>query len=1143
VTASTPLRGFLDHADWHGAEGWAFNPDDRSERIELEIVDNGRPIRTVVADRPRAGLAEAGIGDGGHSFQVVFDPPLSHAEHHVLRVRRRTDGRELEKSGVILEAKQEAPGDDAIRLHIDSPAIADGKAEIGPHSGLFIEGWAVALHKVAEIEIFLDGASIGLARHGLPRKGLDAAFPAYPDALHGGFAFSASRRPADGVHKVTVVVRDWHGIANSSEFSLNALPASSGPGAWSIRRQVGAAERALKLGLIETVQHPPSYVVALIVPTPDATARDAVEVTLSSLRRQAYPAWQVAIVAPEGDSAAGAPPAGPDLESHMLAEGDIPAALAANGAQLVVLHAGDELGVDALLELAAASVREPEADFVYGDEQRIDPATGRLAPCFKPGWSPELLLSTNYIGRPWAVSADLVRRAAVSVADGDYDLALRLTEQAAKIVHVPRILCRRGAEPVDHADRDRPALARATERRGIAGEVLAGGVPGLYRLKRAVSTTGLVSIVMPTAGVGGLVKKAIGTLRAVTAYRNVEIVVVDNIPDGDAAMRDWVKQNADTVVRLDAPFNWSRFNNEGVAAAKGEFLLFLNDDIEIVQPDWLDALLEHAERPEVGIVGPKLLYPDSGGVQSAGAFLSDTGGRNAFRFLEADAPGPFGLAMTQRDVVAVTGACMMVRRDVFDRLGGFDEAHDIVNNDLDFCLRAHRAGLRAVFTPYATVIHHEKASRSNLEESHDSERFTAAWGTFFAEGDPFFSPHLSKSYDDFIPDPEPVEIVYPARPLGRPDDVRSILVLKPDQIGDFVTAFPAFRRLKENFPGATLTVLAAPASLELQQLEPAIDWMIPLNGLDLRRTLADGFADDETLAAAMRPLRASGFDLAIDMRRQPETRVLLQRTGARWLAGFDPGGLFPWLDVAEPWVGDRQRIGRQRSAGADLVALADAVGQAFRPAEPLRTPSRREARTAVAGIEALAPILAGWVDRRIAVIHPGAGAENRRWPAEHFAGLIDLLAEQADMRCLVAGAADDMEIVEAVTVQVKDQDRVRAIAGQVPLGDLPLLLAACDLFVGNNSGPQHIAAALGVPTVNVHPGVIDPSEWAGVGPATLSVRRAVSCSPCYLAEVGQCHRDLACLRGLSPRDVFSACRELLGLVTTPHLSQHEESLR
>jgi hypothetical protein len=216
VTDAIPLRGFLDHADWHGLEGWAFNPSDQKERIELEILDNDRPIRTIVADRPRAGLADAGIGDGGHSFLVVFDPPLSPAERHVLRVRRRSDGQELEKSGVILEAEQKVPADDPIRLHIDGPVIVDGQAEIGPHSGLFIEGWAIALHKVAEIEIFLDGISIGLARHGLARKGLEAVFPAYPDVLHGGFAFSASRRPADGMHTVTVVVRDWHGTVHST---------------------------------------------------------------------------------------------------------------------------------------------------------------------------------------------------------------------------------------------------------------------------------------------------------------------------------------------------------------------------------------------------------------------------------------------------------------------------------------------------------------------------------------------------------------------------------------------------------------------------------------------------------------------------------------------------------------------------------------------------------------------------------------------------------------------------------------------------------------------------------------------------------------------------------------------------------------
>jgi GT2 family glycosyltransferase len=145
-------------------------------------------------------------------------------------------------------------------------------------------------------------------------------------------------------------------------------------------------------------------------------------------------------------------------------------------------------------------------------------------------------------------------------------------------------------------------------------------------------------------------------------------------------------------------------------------LLFLNDDIEIIQDDWLDAMMEHAQRQEVGITGPQLLYAD-GTVQHAGMFLSNNGiGRHAFRFAAKDDPGYFGLALTQRNVMAVTGACMLVRRETFDRLGGFDEAHEIVNNDLDFCLRAHSVGLLTVFTPYARLIHYELASRASMKE-------------------------------------------------------------------------------------------------------------------------------------------------------------------------------------------------------------------------------------------------------------------------------------------------------------------------------------------------------------------------------------------------------------------------------------------
>ena len=169
-------------------------------------------------------------------------------------------------------------------------------------------------------------------------------------------------------------------------------------------------------------------------------------------------------------------------------------------------------------------------------------------------------------------------------------------------------------------------------------------------------------------------------------------------------------------------FNWSRFNNAGAAAAHGDYLLFLNDDIDMSQPDWLEVLLEQARRPDVGVVGARLLYP-AGTVQHAGQYLADGHARHAFRFADAGTPGPFGLATVTREVIAVTGACQLMRRGVFTQLGGYEEAHSIVNNDLDFCLRSWRAGLAVIYTPHASLIHHELASRAALDDIYDAARF------------------------------------------------------------------------------------------------------------------------------------------------------------------------------------------------------------------------------------------------------------------------------------------------------------------------------------------------------------------------------------------------------------------------------------
>jgi len=1165
-----PVSGFAFHWDEAALEidgrltvrGWAVGAAP-IESIAV-LLDGGEVGRARLAlDRPDVGNRFPSLPHArqpGFAFDTRVAKRIG-AGHRIGARVLLVNGQSLEEELTVTASAPrrlggaEIAGSADLRLQVDFPYLTNGAVQTPVRGNLAISGWALARAGVAAIEIAIDGIPTALADHGLRRLDIRNAFPDWSDALSSGFnALLPHRVLTNGAHTVRVTLRDKAGRAAATEFRIAVEEPSDTAGPWSLRRRIEPAEADLFQRILDHRGWHPVFLVLLPV-AEDRESLHQARATIASLCAQAYSNWRLLLV-PQGTRGREADA----LCAEMGAAGEraeivrevTPAAIAeigrrlgigAAGMFLTVLTAGDRLGCDAFLEMAMATALHPGADFLYSDERAVNPASGAVEAYFKPQWSPDLLLSANYVGRLWCARADLLDGIAdpaeALLSHGEYDLILRCTERAAAIRHLPAVLCERAAHPRPALPRkrgrvregagpdnvansvDAKALARALGRRGIAGGIGEGLVAGAHRVTRRLTKPGLVSIIIPTCAARGLIETCIGTLRRLTAYPDYEIVCIENIAAKDRKWRTWLRRNADRVISTTEPYNWARFSNLAAAEARGEYLLFLNDDIEIIEPDWLDTLLAHAQRPEIGVVGPRLLYPDRR-VQHAGMFLAAMGqARHAFRYAAPDDPGYFGLALTERNVIAVTGACLLTRRDTFTALGGFDETQAIINNDLDYCLRAWQRGLLNVYTPHATLIHHEAVSRAALDDDYDAAVFDGKWRDVFLAGDPFFNPHLSKTNDAVTIEHEPTEFFVTGRPTLRRDEIRRILAVKLDHIGDCVIAFPALRRLRQHFPRAHISVLTSRTSRPIWSCEPSVDATIEFDFFHARSALGELDLSEQHWQELRERLSAERFDLAVDLRKHTETRPVLQHSGARYTAGFDFRNQFPWLDIALEWSGDQIYARKRQHNGDDLVNLVDAIAAAC-----------ESERTVIASRPEPMPALADLLPNPssngpLVFVHPMVGSDTRQWPIEYFAAVVDRLIAADGARIVLIGSPGDEEVAATLIGRLRHPGAVTSLVGKVPLADLPRVLAGASLFLGNNSGPKHIAAGLGVPTVGVHDGTVDVREWGPVGPAAIAVARSVACSPCYLSQAEDCRRGLACLRELDPAQVYAACKRLL----------------
>ncbi len=449
----------------------------------------------------------------------------------------------------------------------------------------------------------------------------------------------------------------------------------------------------------------------------------------------------------------------------------------ATGEYVALLDNDDELAPQALLEVVSVINEHPDADMFYSDEDKIDRNGRRFSPHFKPDYSPDLLLSTNYISH-----LGVYRRSIVNGIGGfrvgyegsqDYDLALRFTERTApeRIRHIPKVLyhwrtlststASRGGAKGYASDAGLRALRSAIDRRGIDAEVIPTKSKGIYDIHYAITSPGLVSVIIPTKDGYDNIERCMESIIRKTDYPNFEVIIADN-GSTKPHMRDLYRRYGEQlgerfrVEDIDIPFNYSRINNLAALKASGKYLLFLNDDTEVIDTSWMTRMVSFAQIPRVGVVGAKLYYPNDT-IQHAGVVLGLGG---VAGHIQSGFPrgyvGYFGRLVENVNYSAVTAACCMVRAEDFQTVSGFDESLAVAYNDVDLCLRIARLGRDIVWAHEVELYHYESATRGydvrNEEKLSRLKRESAVFEKRYralVANDPYYNPNLSRTSGNY----------------------------------------------------------------------------------------------------------------------------------------------------------------------------------------------------------------------------------------------------------------------------------------------------------------------------------------------------------------------------------------------------------
>ncbi len=772
--------------DWATFAGWALAPSGVARVEAVPATGDAVTLRyggeAAPVDLSGRYPAYPDAARCGYEGRVPTAGLLEGPQRVVLRVTGR-DGEQAELP-VPIEIDRDALATGRLIAFVDRPL--PGSPAVVDEGSLGLRGWALSTAGVVAVEAVVDGVVRGALRLGMLRPDVPRVYPEFPNVEHCGFVgvVPVSDVPP-GNHTVTIRVRGGNGeqveidrpfvVVPSTTIFGRAPRANAQYPRWLDLNEPTADDLAAARAAADALADGPR----LLLLTPLRSDSPTLASTLDSLRQQVYGRWELHVLAGRGTAVDDVAHDNDRVVVHRVEEGgrlsDLANAILASNTRdvVAVLDPGDCLSPLAALRVAEAFASDPRADLIYVDHDAWSGPDGiRWDPFFKPDWAPDLHLAMDYLGGFAPARVAAVQRVGGFTGDlgpaDRYDLALRLTDHVGaddpRVRHVPRLLHSRLAAPPtpgvvgpsgrpDHDPRADAAVARALVRRGVDAAVEPGLVPGTRRVRHALRGTPPVTIVIPSGGKMHYLRPCLESLLGTSTYPALRILVVDNSAEPNVArLCDELAANGAAVRREPfalQPFNFSAVVNHALPFVDDPYLVLMNDDMTVVTPDWVEAMLEHAQRPEIGAVGARLLYPDRT-IQHAGVVFGPYGGStHPFRHLPEGHPGYFDFPHVVREWSAVTFACAMLRRSVVEEVGPLDEvAFRVAFNDADLCLRIRQRGYRIVSTPHAVLYHYESATKVLLAEPGEVAQMRERWGRVIND-DPFYNPNLTRTAEDY----------------------------------------------------------------------------------------------------------------------------------------------------------------------------------------------------------------------------------------------------------------------------------------------------------------------------------------------------------------------------------------------------------